>query len=561
MPRKKPFSGKQKKKQLKDKKLRKDEDSDDEDSRRHKKHHKNKGEAGTSHIDKKQDPHRYRLQFYKESRDVIKQRKLDAMKPYTKLPEKCLEVDMDVLYHPGTTPEIPKRPKWDYNLSKVKLEAKEDKIFKEYVDELFESYRIEDLSYFELNLETWRQLWRVLEMSDILLLISDIRHPMLNFSPALYHHITEELNKSLILVLNKIDLAPPSLVIAWREYLMQKFPKLHVVCFSSFQKFDIAGNDQGAKVHKRRRHVKYDAIGPHELWQSCDDIVQGRVDLSEWKSKIETDLSSVEDEEGESPETVTEKQDSSFVEHEFFKDGILTIGCIGYPNVGKSSLINGLMGKKVVSVSRTPGHTKHFQTIFLTQQVRLCDCPGLVFPSLVEKSLQILAGIYPIAQVRDPYTPIGYLAQRVDLPILLKLKHPETEDTEEPERLEWSPVYVCEAWAEKRRFYTSMAARPDVSRAANHLLRITVDGRIRLCFRPKGYTDNIDKWESHTDTIKLAARSSHKDEISESESEDDGIEVPGGSEEEESGEEGSEEDSEEEDGAGISTSNPFAALG
>ncbi|KAH9627736.1 hypothetical protein HF086_017279 [Spodoptera exigua] len=32
------------------------------------------------------------------------------------------------------------------------------------------------MSYFELNLETWRQLWRVLEMCDILLLIVDVRY-------------------------------------------------------------------------------------------------------------------------------------------------------------------------------------------------------------------------------------------------------------------------------------------------------------------------------------------------------------------------------------------------
>ena len=32
-----------------------------------------------------------------------------------------------------------------------------------------------NLTFFELNLETWRQLWRVIEMSDILLVIVDIR--------------------------------------------------------------------------------------------------------------------------------------------------------------------------------------------------------------------------------------------------------------------------------------------------------------------------------------------------------------------------------------------------
>jgi len=67
----------------------------------------------------------------------------------------------------------------------------------------------------------------------------------------------------------------------------------------------------------------------------------------------------------------------------------ITIGLVGHPNVGKSSLINGIMGKTVVSASRTPGHTKHFQTIHLTENVRLSDCPGLVFPSLLPKPVQV----------------------------------------------------------------------------------------------------------------------------------------------------------------------------
>lgn len=57
--------------------------------------------------------------------------------------------------------------------------------------------------------------------------------------------------------------------------------------------------------------------------------------------------------------------------------------------MGKSSLINGLVGRKVVSVSRTPGHTRYFQTYFLTPSVKLCDCPGLIFPSLLPRQLQV----------------------------------------------------------------------------------------------------------------------------------------------------------------------------
>lgn len=42
-------------------------------------------------------------------------------------------------------------------------------------------------------------------------------------------------------------------------------------------------------------------------------------------------------------------------------DELITIGLVGYPNVGKSSTINTLLLNKKVSVSSTPGKTKHFQ--------------------------------------------------------------------------------------------------------------------------------------------------------------------------------------------------------
>ena len=58
----------------------------------------------------------------------------------------------------------------------------------------------------------------------------------LHFSPAMYNYVTKELQKPLVLVLNKIDLAAPSLVVAWKHYFTTKFPGLHIVCFTSFPK-------------------------------------------------------------------------------------------------------------------------------------------------------------------------------------------------------------------------------------------------------------------------------------------------------------------------------------
>ena len=61
---------------------------------------------------------------------------------------------------------------------------------------------------------------------------------------------------------------------------------------------------------------------------------------------------------------------------------------------------------------------------------------------------------------------------------------------------------VC-CWALKRGFYTAKAARPDLYRAANHLLRLATDGRICIYFRPPGYTEQQEQWAKHPETISL----------------------------------------------------------
>ena len=129
-------------------------------------------------------------------------------------------------------------------------------------------------------------------------------------------------------------------------------------------------------------------------------------------------------------------------------DAILSIGMIGQPNAGKSSLINSLMGKRVVSVSKTPGHTKHFQTIHVTRNVVLMDCPGLVFPSIVDRPLQVVLGSFPIAQVREPFSVVQFLAEKVDLIGLLKLHAQKLE--EEADTTKLSAHDVCEMWALNR---------------------------------------------------------------------------------------------------------------
>jgi large subunit GTPase 1 len=95
------------------------------------------------------------------------------------------------------------------------------------------------------------------------------------------------------------------------------------------------------------------------------------------------------------------------------------VGLVGYPNVGKSSTINALLGAKKVSVSSTPGKTKHFQTLVLSDEVTLCDCPGLVFPQFANTQADMVVdGVLPIDQMREYSAPVDLVCRRVPREIL-----------------------------------------------------------------------------------------------------------------------------------------------
>jgi len=71
------------------------------------------------------------------------------------------------------------------------------------------------------------------------------------FPPKLYDYCHQTLGKNIIVILNKIDIVPAPLVVAWQDYFKKRFPGLEVLCFTSYEgRGAEISTEAGMKVRK-----------------------------------------------------------------------------------------------------------------------------------------------------------------------------------------------------------------------------------------------------------------------------------------------------------------------
>lgn len=158
----------------------------------------------------------------------------------------------------------------------------------------------------------------------------------------------------------------------------------------------------------------------------------------------------------------------------------ISVGFIGYPNTGKSSIINTLRKKKVCTVAPIPGETKVWQYITLMKRIFLIDCPGIVPPSSKDTESDILfRGVVRVEHVSHPEQYIPDMLKKCERKHLERTYEVKgwSKFEEDPSLLEQASIEFIELIARKGGRLLK-GGEPDESGVAKQILNDFNRGKI-----------------------------------------------------------------------------------
>jgi nuclear GTP-binding protein len=232
-----------------------------------------------------------------------------------------------------------------------------------------------------------RLIKKIFETADILLEVLDARDPQGCRALQLEKEfISKYPQKKLILILNKIDLVPLEVVNKWKRVLSNEYPTIPFKANLQQQRSNLSST----KVFSKSFETRKDLV--NEITQSTKAVGTDKLlELLKNYSRYEgTNVKSA-----------------------------ITVGVIGMPNVGKSSLINSLLRRKAAGVSSVPGHTRVLKEVELDSKVTIIDCPGVITGNEDETTL-LLRNVIKTEDVQDLQKAVQVILGRIDKEFLLR---------------------------------------------------------------------------------------------------------------------------------------------
>ncbi|MBP2173130.1 GTPase [Methanococcus voltae] len=221
-----------------------------------------------------------------------------------------------------------------------------------------------------LRISTKLKVKGIITECDVILLVVDARDPETTRNYDLESSIIHN-GKKLIYVLNKADLVPKEILEVWKKKFMAENPDASVVFVSA--------------THKLGTKILRDEIKLH--------IYTGAKNKAKNKSLSNSN-----------PTPIPHPNSSK-------TQNIGTVGVVGYPNVGKSSIINSLTGKKSARSGLVAGLTVGEQWIKLTKDIKLLDTPGIIEPN--DDDELIISGALRFEKSKNITSPTIKILQRL----------------------------------------------------------------------------------------------------------------------------------------------------
>ncbi|XP_049632150.1 guanine nucleotide-binding protein-like 3 [Suncus etruscus] len=226
-----------------------------------------------------------------------------------------------------------------------------------------------------------QELKKVIEASDVVLEVLDARDPIGCRCPQVEEAIVQGGQKKLVLVLNKSDLVPKENLENWLTYLKKELPTV-VFRASTYLK----NKGKIVKVRRKPAFRSEVCVGKEGLWKL---------------------LASFQEAHGKP----------------------IQVGVVGFPNVGKSSVINSLKQEQICPVGVSMGLTRSMQVVPLDKHITMIDSPSFIVSPLNSATALALKSPASIEELRPLEAASAILTQVDARQIVLKYTLPDFKDS------------------------------------------------------------------------------------------------------------------------------------